>query len=114
MPVWLPPSVKHVPRLVLISWTLIETELGEVHAVGYDVDAAEGRVSSPLHRFDTASRVGATRSGRVYELRGSSGTHGDAQYVLSHWLALNRVASWTDVTDQVLARGLPTTASDRS
>jgi len=113
MPVWIPPAVEHAPRLVLICWTLIQTERGEVHVVGYNLDDAEGRVSSPLHQFNTRSRVGVTRSGRAYELHGPPGTNDDAAYVFGRWRTLNRVTAWCDVTEQVLASGLPAASDDR-
>lgn len=91
---------------MLIHWRLIRTDLRETHAVGYNLLAAEGRVSSPLVRLDVVTGTAVTRSGRMYTLDGASGDHPDARYVFDAWLALNRVQHWEDVTEEVLAHGL--------
>src|SRR5487761_2326368 len=90
---------------------LIRTECDDIHAVGYNEAASEGRVSSPLVQLDVARRVTTTRTGRVYELDGPPGVDADARYVLDAWLRIHRVPSWTDVTTDVLEHGLVGLAS---
>ena len=52
----------------------------------------EGRVTSTVQAFDAQRRQMRTRSGRLYELRGSAGCNGNAQYVWECWCEANAVA----------------------
>jgi hypothetical protein len=104
MPLWLPPPVGCAPEVVLVRWMLIRTERHEVHAVGYNVDDREGRVSSPIVRFDRRRRLATTRSGRIYRLDGEAGTDSDARYVFDAWRRINGVTRWSEVTEDVFVR----------
>lgn len=113
MSLWLTAPVAAIPRIELARWMLICTEVGEVHAVGYNAGASEGRVSSPLLSFDVTQRTGTTRSGRTYALLGPPGVDADAQYVFDAWLRINRVLAWTEVTVDVLTHGLGSVVAGR-
>ena len=107
MPVWRPTPVDAAPQLDMRSWMLIRTECGDVHLVGYNVTESEGRVSSPLVAFDVETRTAVTRSGRRYVLIGEPGSNADASYTFAVWCEISQVAHWANVTEEVLARGLP-------
>lgn len=113
MSLWLTAPVAAIPRIELVRWMLIRTELNEVHAVGYNAGASEGRVSSPLLDFDVTQRTGTTRSGRTYALLGPPGVDADAQHVFEAWLRINRVLAWTEVTVDVLTHGLESVVAAR-
>lgn len=98
--------VSNARRIVVMRWSLILTDLAEVHVVGYNVAESEGRVSSALASLDTVARTALTRRGKTYVLDGETGYDGDAHYVLDAWLGINKVATWRDVSAEVLAVGL--------
>jgi hypothetical protein len=100
MSVWLTRPVSQEPSITLTSWMIIETVEPEPsrHFVGYNDAGREGRVSSPIVTFDPATMRGITHTGRVYELSGSSGLNGDAEYVLGRWMRGYKVEV-TDITD---------------
>jgi hypothetical protein len=105
MSIWLTRPVAIEPSITLTSWKIIETVEPEPsrHFVGYNDAGREGRVSSPIVTFDAEALRGVTHTGRVYELVGSPGLNGDAQYVLGRWKARYQVDT-KDVTDAVLER----------
>ena len=107
MPVWRPTDVDAMPELTVRSWMLIRTETGHTHVVGFNVTEGEGRVSSPLATFEPATRIGTTQSGRRYRLVGEPGIDLDAQYTFAAWCEITRVVRWQDMTNEVLAHGLP-------
>ena len=89
--IWKPASVTQEPETKLTRWRvfLVKGNLGEgenkdtIHFVGYA--DYEGRVCSPVQTYDPTTKRGITRSGRVYELCGSSGMDRDAMYVWGRW-----------------------------
>lgn len=99
MALWLTTPVTQQPSLTLKDWSVIELPDGERHFVGYCVENCEGRVSSPIKSVDPHTLRGSTSTGRVYQLRGEPGHHSDAQYVLSNWLAMYKLCTWTDLSD---------------
>lgn len=103
MSIW---NVNDASRIVVMRWSLVLTDGAEVHVVGYNSAESEGRVSSALTAVDTVARTALTRSGKTYVLDGESGYNSDAHYVLNAWLAINKVATWRDVSADVLALGL--------
>lgn len=107
MPYLNPPSVIDQPRVVLTRWSLLRTDNGDVHAIGYSVFDRWGRVSSALVAFDPSTRVAKSASGRLYELDGEPGVDGDALYVLPRWCAANGVSTYDDVTAEILRNELP-------
>ncbi len=101
MPVWRTHPVEEQSTLTLESWKVIELPEGDRHLVGHCVENFEGRVTSVVRQFDPSALRAITKSGRVYLLRGRSGSTLDAEYVWSRWAGLNNVTSWTDITDSV-------------
>ena len=101
--VWACAPVSERPQVVLTDWRVFDVPLpGKAkctrHFVGYNISDYEGRVSSPIVKFDHLTMCGVTKSGRVYALRGSSGWNGDAEYTWNRWLAMNRVTDVVDIT----------------
>ena len=107
MPIYKTTPIDEVPTLSVRSWRLIQTELGEVHVVGYNVTEREGRVSSPILEFDVVTRTAITRSRRRYILCGEPGVDADASYTFAAWCRIMNVLRWSDVTTEILANGLP-------
>lgn len=101
MPVWRAEPVWRQPELTLQPWRVQELPDGERYLVGYCLENFEGRVSTPVVRFDPASRRAETRSGRIYRLEGPPGRHPDAEYVWLLWLAANALTEARDVSDEV-------------
>lgn len=83
--VWAAAPVDVEPEVRLSSWRVYAVR-GQRHFVGYNLILREGRVSSAIQFFDPKTRRGVTRSGRVYELVGSSGWDPDADWVFGVWL----------------------------
>lgn len=106
MPIWKVDDVVSQPELILVNWSIYETEKLERHFVGYSPENREGRVSSAIMNFDQATLRGVTRSGRIYELVGMPGFDADAEYVWNRWQDINRAESCRDVTDEVIASKL--------
>lgn len=77
-----------------------------LHLAGHAAQYSEGRVSSPVLDFDPVTATARTRSGRRYELVGTSGLNADARYVWHRWLEVNSVdeAEVKDVTDDIRRR----------
>ncbi|KGC43769.1 hypothetical protein [Burkholderia pseudomallei] len=112
MPLWQPRSVTDEPDVVLIRWAIYRINDNELHFVGTRADKNSGRVSSAIAQLDLERRVGATRSGRVYALKGGPGIDSDAQYVWNSWCRLNGVTTSTNVTIELL-NGSGTSAGDQ-
>lgn len=101
--IWIPNSVEDEPETILTQWQVVEVENPDgsgwdVHFVGWA--EYEGRVCSAVQTYDPTTRRGVTRSGRVYELRGSSGNNRDASYVFDRWLSLYGNPEYRNVTEQ--------------
>ena len=111
MPVWGIGSIEEEPQVEIIAWRIMQTEKGTRHFVGCDPRDRSGRVSSAIQEFDPVARVGRTRSGRVYQLRGDSGFNANAEYVWGRWCEYNRVVTSEDVTASALAEKLATPGS---
>jgi hypothetical protein len=106
--VWACAPVSERPKLVLTDWRVYSVPLpGRTectrHFVGYNATDREGRVSSAIVQFDSATMRGVTKSGRVYALHGRPGRDGDADYTWSRWKDINGVtdADTVDVTAEV-------------
>lgn len=105
MSIWRSRSVGEVPEVVLQAWRVLETGSGERHFVGFRPDRGTGRVSSAIAEIDMPNRIGITRSGRRYVLDGPPGAEvEEGDYVWTAWCQVNRVASYRDVTDELLTR----------
>jgi hypothetical protein len=112
MAIWQPAPVAEEPKLTLVSWRVLKTEIGERHFAGIRLDTQRGRVSSPIIEFTPETLVGTTRTGRVYRLLGTPRWAGDALYTWLLWCELYQVAEWYDVTDEVLAATWPMATSN--
>lgn len=100
MPVWKAAPVSVEPRIDLLQWrVMVIVPDGTFHFVGLNAATYRGRVSSEIEEFDTDTSEGRTRSGRVYQLLGSSGFAGVAEYVWAEWCAVNQVDSYIDMTE---------------
>jgi hypothetical protein len=102
MPIWKIAPVNDEPGVSLLQWSILETNDGTRHFVGADERDSTGRVSSQVVMFDRLTLRGQTQSGRVYQLIGQPGWSSNAEYVWKHWCQVNSVASYTDVTKQLL------------
>lgn len=101
--IWTPPPVSVEPRVVLGQWQVIEVEGRGRHFVG---DTGwEGRVSGTILEWDPATRCGRTKTGRIYELRGSPGPSGDARYVRARWLDREGNPAYRDVSGEYCGAG---------
>lgn len=96
---WRTPPPSEQPNLSLARWSVMETQTGDHHLVGYNLDDREGRVSTAIVAFDPGSLKATTRSGRIYQLVGGSGYDSDGAWVWDNWSRANRF-SGKDVTDQ--------------
>lgn len=88
--IWRPATVEQQPHVKLTRWRVFQVSANlehkgdSIHFVG---DAGyEGRVSSPIVEYDEKTQRGVSRSGRVYELDGPTGSSSDALYVWGVWL----------------------------
>src|SRR4051812_5100314 len=71
----------------LIEWQVIEFRGGRSF-VGFDSVGQTGMVSSCIKEWDPTTRTAITLSGSRYRLIGPAKMNNDAQFVLSHWLAV--------------------------
>lgn len=119
MPYWSVSPVNEQPQITLSQWRVFEVDLLRTgasltrHFVGRSLESGNGRVSSPIQKFDPLSGCGVTRSGRVYRLAGDAGYHADASYTWAQWKSLNGTTDEQDVTDQVI-RSLLVSTEGRS
>ena len=100
MPIWEVSSIDIEPETKLTWWSIREVALvGEPgmtrHFVGEVAQwHPEGRVSSPIVEFDPVKMRGITRSGRVYQLIGPTGSTKESDYVWAWWCAINHVVDF--------------------
>ena len=104
--IWKCKPVSERPEIILTYWHVFEVKLpGRTertrHFAGQNITDHEGRASSAIETFDPATCRGTTESGRVYELRGSTGFTGDGEYTWSRWKKINSVTDVVDVTAEV-------------
>ena len=97
------PSIPVVeqPALTLEHWRVF-LAAGNCHVVAWCVENEDGRVTSPVDKFDAARRLAITKSGRIYKLSGPPGDNGDADYTWQRWKHLLRIQEVRDVTNDVL------------
>jgi hypothetical protein len=98
-------SVHEEPEESIIHWSVHEASYSNSsdkthHLVGYIARQRLGRVSSAIQVFDREKMLIKTRSGRIYHLKGRPGFNPDADYVWTHWKAINAVKDDVNVTDQ--------------
>jgi len=96
---WGAGSLASKPRFDLGGWSVVETDRGDHHLVGIDLDNGTGQVSSTIARFDAKAMRCETASGRIYVLHETGGlSTSHAWYVWDAWCQVNDVKSWRDVT----------------
>lgn len=95
MSIYRPPPPDEVPEITLLRWRVYRVPAKDGghtdHFVGYNRSWMEGRVSSEVKTFNTETKVGATRSGRLYALSGEPGMDSDAEYVWHAWKYVNEI-----------------------
>lgn len=100
--IWGTPGVGDQPVINLIRWRVVEVTCGrnegDRHLVGYCPENCEGRVSTAITSFDTATMQCTTKSGRLYQLLGESGYDSDGEYVWRGWSTVNGVMDQRDVS----------------
>ncbi|WP_136525493.1 SANTA domain-containing protein [Geomonas ferrireducens] len=97
--IWKTPPVSEQPCVYLTRWSVMETQDGARHLVGYNSDNFEGRVSTPIKSFDSVTARVITQSGRIYELVGPPGYDPDADWVWARYASAMKI-KWRDVTDE--------------
>lgn len=99
------PNPKSGVLTVITSWSIKEVnwganELLTRHLIGFVLQESAGRATSAIQSFDKENRLIQTQSGRLYQLIGEPGTHGDAEYVWKQWKNINGVRDEKDVTHE--------------
>lgn len=100
-------SIEDLPKVALIRWRAMQTKSGDVHLVGYALETARGRVSTPVQSLDPQARTAITASGRVYTLEGAPGHEPMVVKLWVGWARLYGIQHWRDVTDEI-AKNLDT------
>lgn len=101
--VWKCRPVEQVALVELSRWRLLRVSSGEVNLVGFRAERCTARVSTPVLLLDGAARSALTKSGRQYRLVGEPRADEDADFVWREWSRANRVASWEDVSRELLS-----------
>lgn len=99
------PSPEQGTVTVIASWSIKEinwgaNELPTRHLIGFVRQDSAGRTTSAIQSFDKENRLIQTQSGRLYQLIGEPGTHGDAEYVWEQWKNFNGARDEKDVTNE--------------
>jgi len=96
--IWGSASVDAEPEKWIDSWQVFKVtkcvanqDVYGFHFFGRNTKEHAGAVSSKIVSFDPVSMRGVTNSGRIYQLMGSPGHDGDADYVLAGWKRINHV-----------------------
>lgn len=95
-------SARKQPRVWLVRWYVMRTNLGTRHFVGHSVEDDKAYVSTPVVTYDVARRTGVTSNGRPYTLVGPSGYDEEAEFVWRHYMRLWGVTDVVDVSDEYL------------
>lgn len=107
MAVWPIDSIEDRPEVTLRDWAAFEVPLNGAdepwtrHLAGYSCEDRQGQVCSPVQRFDPATGLVRTRSGRVYRLLGRPGLDLDAEYVWQRWKGIANISEQRNVTKDV-------------
>ncbi len=91
MPIWRTRPLGEHPRVMLVSWRIIQTADGRRHFNGYDPENYEGRVSNVIRSFDCETMSGLSTTGRIYNLVGPSRFNMDAETVLQAWCSIHQI-----------------------
>jgi len=87
--------------LTLVRWRVFLVA-DNWHVVAWCKEGKEGRVTSPIQKFDAARSLTLTRSGRMYHLSGPPGDDGDADYTWHRWQHALGIRETRDITLAVL------------
>lgn len=112
MPIWTVPSVDAQPKLTLCPWLIFEFQHESKTlraAVGHCIEIAEARTTSPVQKFNIASLLLETQSGRIYQLSGPPGASRDALYTWETLASLRGIKTFKDVSAEVYAEHLKAT-----
>lgn len=104
--IWETPPVSDQPSITLVRWSVMETDTGERHFVGFNIEDREGRVSTAIRSFDPATACGVTMSGRIYRLIGPTGYDPDGEWVWALW-AYSQKQRWRDVSTEFQTEHAP-------
>lgn len=101
--IWKPASITEEPETILTKWQVYKVE--NPNGSGWDIHfhgwtGWEGRVCSAVQEFDKETMRGRTRSGRIYELKGSPGLNGDAEYTWHRWLNIYGNPKTENITEE--------------
>jgi hypothetical protein len=108
MSIYRSASVDEAPDVVLSHWSIREDADGCRYFVGFNELKLDGRMSTPIVRFDVDRRIGFTASGRRYILVGAGGSHGDGDYVWDLIAAARGLGPWREVTAELVPNwGIP-------
>lgn len=91
-------AAKRRPRVWLVRWHVMRTNLGTKHFVGHSVEDDTAYVSTPIVAYDGSRRTGVTSNGRAYTLVGPSSYDEEAEFVWSHYIRLWGVTDVVDVS----------------
>jgi len=91
--IWTAPPISQTPVVELIDWSAVRLPTGKVRLIGYDPEVCEGRVSTSVKEFESATKTATTRSGRKYVLTGDPG------WSEAGWRVFRRMWGDTDFTD---------------
>ena len=80
----------------------METQTGDHHLVGHNMNDCEGRGSTAITDFNAVTAEVTTRSGRIYQLYGGPGYDSDGTWVWQIWSRRNSITG-KDVTDPLLS-----------
>ena len=90
------------PRVWLVRWHVMRTNLGTRHFVGHSVEDDTAYVSTPIVKYHVAKRTGVTSNGRAYTLVGPPGYDEEAEFVWCHYMRLWGVTDVVDVSAEYL------------
>ena len=104
--VWHSAPVSDKPRVVLVDWHVCELQLPDRaertrHFAGTKAQDGHGKASTAIVAFDPVARRGATESGRVYELEGSTGLEVNAACAWDAFVHVNRAVNIVDVSAEI-------------
>jgi len=97
-------SLSARPRVWLVRWHVLRTNLGTRHFIGHSVEDDAGCVSTPITSYDSASGGGVTSNGRPYKLLGPPGHDEEAEYVWKYYERLWKFTEVMDVSNEYLSR----------
>jgi hypothetical protein len=82
-------SVSDEPTEYLYHWRIVTLADGERHFCGCRANGTTVRVSSAIIQFNTETKIGMTRSGRIYQLEGPPGDVEVLRLAVTVWCLSN-------------------------